>query len=239
MQNGLYVALSAQVALERRLATIASNIANINTPGYRADGVKFEAEIARAGGAPTAYVTPGDEYISRRSGGITMTGNPLDVAVQGDGWLSIGTGAGVAYTRDGRMRISESGDLQTLNGNPVLDAGGAPIALDPTAGAPTISADGMINQNGRQVGAIGLFAIDGEARLTRAENSGVIPDKPAVPLLDSSQNGLVQGAVEGSNVDAIREMTKLIAVTRTFDGVSTEVTQTEASLQDAIKSLAA
>jgi flagellar basal-body rod protein FlgF len=184
-------------------------------------------------------VTPGDDYISRRSGGMTKTGNPLDVAVQGDGWLAIRTGAGIAYTRDGRMAMSDAGDLQTLNGNAVLDAGGAPIALDPTAGAPTISADGMINQGGRQISAIGLFAIDGDARLTRAENSGVIPDKPAVPIVDSTQNGLVQGAVEGSNVDAIREMTRLIAVTRTFDGVNTEVTQTEASLQDAIKSLAA
>ena len=239
MQNGLYVALSAQVALERRLATIASNVANMNTVGYCADGVKFEEEVARAGGVATAYVTPGADYISRRPGALTKTDNPLDVAVQGDGWLSISAGAGVAYTRDGRMRISEAGDLQTLNGNAVLDAGGAPIALDPSAGAPVISADGMINQNGRQVGAIGLFAIDSDAKLTRAENSGVIPDKPATPILDSTQNGLVQGTVEGSNVDPIREMTKLIAVTRTFDGVNAEVAQTETSLQDAIKSLAA
>ena len=239
MQSGLYVALSAQVALQRRLETIAGNVANLNTAGYRADGVTFEAEFARAGGAPTAYVTPGADYISRRSGGLTKTDNPLDVAVQGDGWLSISTSAGTAYTRDGRMRISESGDLQTLTGNAVLDAGGAPIALDPAAGAPVISADGMINQNGRQVGALGLFAIEPDAKLRRAENSGVIPDKPATPILDSTQNGLVQGSVEGANVDPIREMAKLIEVTRAFDGVNTEVTQTEASLQDAIKALAA
>jgi flagellar basal-body rod protein FlgF len=239
MQNGLYVALSAQVALERRLETIANNVANMNTVGYRADGVKFEAEIARAGGARVAYVSPGDDFISRRAGGLTKTDNPLDVAVQGDGWLSIDTVSGVAYTRDGRMRISEAGDLQTLNGNAVLDAGGAPIALDPSAGAPAIGADGMINQNGHQVGALGLFAINSEAKLTRAENSSVIPDRPATPILDSIDNGLVQGAVEGANIDPVREMSKLIAVTRTFDGVSTEVTQTETSFQDAIKSLGA
>ena len=239
MQNGLYVALSAQVALERRLETIANNVANMNTVGYRADGVKFEAEIARAGGGRVAYVSPGDDYISRRSGGLTKTGNPLDVAVQGEGWLAIDTASGVAYTRDGRMKISEAGDLQTLNGNAVLDAGGAPIALDPSAGAPVIAADGMINQNGRRIGALGLFAIDGDAKLTRAENSSVIPDKPAIPILDSTDNGFVQGAVEGANVDPIREMAKLIAVTRTFDGVSVEVTQTETSFQDAIKSLGA
>ncbi len=97
----------------------------------------------------------------------------------------------------------------------------------------------MIAQDGKQVGAIGLFAIDDDAKLTRTENSGVIPDKPATPILDFTQNGIVQGFVEGANVNPIEEMTKLIAVTRAFDGVNSQVSQTEASLQDAIKTLGA
>ena len=137
------------------------------------------------------------------------------------------------------MRMSETGALQTLNGNAVLDAGGAPIMLNPAAGAPTISGDGMITQDGKQVGAIGLFAIDDDAKLTRAENSGVIPDKPATPILDFTRNGMLQGFVEGANVNPIEEMTKLIAVTRGFDGVNSQVSQTESSLQDAIKTLGA
>jgi len=91
MQNGLYVAVSAEVALQRRLETIADNIANMNTVGYRATGISFEAEIARAGDTWLNYVSPGSDYLSRRIGGLVKTDNPLDFAVQGDGWFGIQT----------------------------------------------------------------------------------------------------------------------------------------------------
>jgi flagellar basal-body rod protein FlgF len=239
MQNGLYVALSAQVALERRLETVANNVANMNTPGYRAEGVTFETELARAGGNNIAYVSSGSPFVSRQTGAAIKTGDPFDVAVQGSGWLAFSTADGIAYTRDGRMRMSDSGALETLNGHPVLDAGGAPILLNPAAGTPTISGDGMIAQDGKQIGAIGLFVIDDDAKLTRTDNSGVIPDKAATPILDFTKNGIMQGFVEGANVNPVQEMTKLITVTRAFDGVNQQVTQTEASLQDAIKTLGA
>jgi flagellar basal-body rod protein FlgF len=238
MQNGLYVAMSGQVSLSKRLETIANNVANMNTPGWRADGTAFSAEVAKIGDSRVAYVAPQSTYISQQSGPLVKTDNPLDVAVQGDSWFAIRTKAGIAYTRDGRLTLAETGELKTLTGNSILDAGGAPIILDPAAGPPTIANDGMISQSGRQVGAIGLFSLSDATSLARAENSGVIPNKPATPILDFTQNGIVQGSVEGSNVNPIEEMTKLITVTRNFDSVSAEVTQTESSLQDAIKTLA-
>jgi flagellar basal-body rod protein FlgF len=237
MQSGLYVALSGQVALERRLQTIASNVANMNTVGYRADGVSFEAQLARAGDSMVAFAGSGSDFISRRSGGMSKTDNPFDVAVQGDAWLAIKTPAGPVYTRDGRLTLKDSGELTTLNGYSVLDAGGAPIMLDPSAGAPDISRDGMITQKGNQVGALGLFAIDDSAKLTRYANSGVIPSKPATAVLDFATNGVSQGFVEGSNVNPITEMTKLITVTRAFDGINAATEKTESSLTDAIKTL--
>ena len=237
MQNGLYVAISAQVALQRRLETIADNIANMNTVGYRATGVSFESELTRTGETTLNYVSPGSNYVSRRAGELVKTDNSLDFAVQGDGWFGIETPSGPAYTRDGRARIDESGTLRTLNGDPILDAGGAPILVDGTAGPLTVSADGMISQNGRQIGAIGLFDIDLGAALKRTENSGVVPDKPPQPILDFTRDGVVQGAVEASNVDPVREMTRLIELTRAFDGVAAESSQSEGSLQDAIKAL--
>lgn len=237
MQNGLYVAISAQVALQRRLETVADNIANMNTVGYRATGVSFESELTRTGETTLNYVSPGSNYVSRRAGELVKTDNSLDFAVQGDGWFGIQTPSGPAYTRDGRARIDESGTLRTLNGDPILDAGGAPILVDGTAGPLTVSADGMISQNGRQIGAIGLFDIDPGAALKRTENSGVIPDKPPQPILDFTRDGVVQGAVEASNVDPVREMTRLIELTRAFDGVAAESSQSEGSLQDAIKAL--
>src|SRR6202021_168888 len=152
MQNGLYVSLSAQVALEKRLETIADNVANMNTVGFRGTGVSFETEMAKAGDARLGYVSNGSDFISRRLGGLIKTDNTLDFAVQGDGWFGIQTPQGVAYTRDGRTKIDESGMLRTLNGDPILDAGGAPILLDSGAGLWAVSPDGMIPQRGREGG---------------------------------------------------------------------------------------
>ena len=238
MQNGLYVSLSAQISLEHRLDTIAANIANANTPGYRVDGVSFATELAKAGDSNVSFVSEGAGFISRKSGPLVTTGNPLDMAIQGEGWFAVKSPSGASiYTRDGRMTMSETGDLISMTGAPVLDAAGAPIQLDPTAGSPSIERDGMISQNGRKVGAVGLFSLPANGRLTRAGTSGFLSDKPGDPILDFRSNSVVQGAIEGANVDPVREMTRLIEVTRTFDGIQNGVTQTENSLQDAIKTL--
>jgi flagellar basal-body rod protein FlgF len=233
-----YVGLSAQVALERRLEAIAQNVANINTAGYRAEAIKFEAILSKKlGQAPVAYASAGDSYISRESGPVTQTGNMLDVAVEGDAWLAMQAPDGVVYSRDGRMKILETGELVTLNNHPVLDAGGAPILLDPVGGLPQIARDGMITQDGVEVGAIGLFAIDPQARLSRHDNSGVIPDRAAEPVLDFTATGVVQGFVEGANVNPVLELTKLIMVQRSFESASSAVEQTDAAQREAIRAL--
>ncbi len=237
MDSSLYVALSAQVALERRLDTIAQNVANLSTVGYRADEVKFDAMLSKAGSDSTAFVSSGDTFISRRAGGLTKTDNDLDVAVQGEGWLAINTPSGVVYTRDGRMRMLASGELQTLNGYAVLDVGRAPLSLDPGAGPPVIARDGMITQHGQQVGAIGLFSIDPATNLKRFENSGVIPEGNASEILDFSTNGVVQGFVEDANINPISEISKLIAVTRAFEAASSTIETSDSTAQQAIKTL--
>jgi flagellar basal-body rod protein FlgF len=237
MQTGLYVALSARMALEKRMETIANNVANAGTAGFRADEVSFQTLLSQAGERPVAFTSPGESYIARRNGEISKTGNPLDVAVSGDAWLGLETPAGTVYTRDGRMRLRESGVLESLNGYRVLDAGGAPITLDPSAGAPQISRDGMISQGNQQVGALGLFSIDPRAKLSRYENSGVIPDRPAAAVIEFTNNGVVQGYVEGSNVNPVLELTKMMMVQRTFESLSAMTDSSETSLQDAIKTL--
>jgi flagellar basal-body rod protein FlgF len=235
--DSMYVALSAQKALEQKLDTIAQNVANLGTVGYRAEEIRFEEELSKAGGESATFVSSGDTYISRRAGALTKTDNPLDVAVQGDGWLGIQTPRGVAYTRDGRMRLLESGELQTLNGYAVLDVGRAPITLDPAAGPPIIARDGMIMQGGQQLAAIGLFHIDESTKLDRFENSGVMPQGPADEVLDFSTNGVVQGFVEEANVNPIMEISRLIEVSRAFEAVSSSIAQTDSTSQNAIRTL--
>ncbi len=237
MQSGLYVNISGQVALERRLATIANNVANAGTVGYRSEELKFDTVLSMVSGTPTAYSTAGESFISERSGGLNKTGNPLDVAVQGKGWLAIQTPAGIAYTRDGRMQLQESGELQTLNGYPVLDAGNAPILLDPAAGTPMIARDGMITQNGRKFGALGLFTIEPANGFTRYENSGIIPTNAGTPVVSFASDGFVQGFLEESNVNPVTEMTDLIMVTRAFDGMQTSIEESSSSLKRAIQVL--
>jgi flagellar basal-body rod protein FlgF len=237
MQHSLYVSLSAQISLERRLETIAANVANANTVGYRADGITFATELAKAGDNKVAFVDQGQTFISRHSGPLIPTGNPLDMAIQGEGWFAVQSNGKTVYTRDGRMTMDENGGLISITGAPVLDAAGAPIVLDPNAGPPGVAHDGMITQNGRQVGAVGLFQLDPDAKLTRAGASGFTTDSAAQPILDFRSNSVVQGSVEGANVDPVREMTRLIEISRTFDGVANGVSQTENSLQDAIKTL--
>ena len=239
MQSNFSVALSAQMSLQKRLETIANNVANASTAGFRAEEVKFETFLSHASSTPVAFASAGQSYLSRASGEIVKTDNPLDVAVQGDAWLGVQTPAGPVYTRDGRMKMTPTGELQTLNGYAILDAGGSPILLDPNAGPPRIARDGAISQNNRAVGAIGLFNIDEKASLKRFDNSGVIPDRPATPAVEFSKIGMQQGFIENANVNPVMEMSKLIMVSRTFDAVSSSLKDSESSMQEAIRTLGA
>ena len=211
----------------------------MNTAGYKADGVNFDTVLSQTGDTSVAFSGKGNAFIDRSGGDRLKTDNPLDVAVQGDAWFGIKTPQGVVYTQDGRMKMSPTGELKTVNDFPVLDAGGTGLILDPAGGPPTISADGMITQKGAQLGAIGLFAIDPSANLTRGPNSGVIPDRAATPVLDFTSTGVLQGFVEGSNVNPVLEITKLITVQHSLDGVTQANQTADTTLQDAIKALGA
>jgi flagellar basal-body rod protein FlgF len=239
MQSNFSVALSAQMSLQKRLETIANNVANASTAGFRAEEVKFETLLSHASSTPVAFASAGQSYLSRASGELVRTDNLFDVAVQGEAWLGIQTPAGPVYTRDGRLQMTPTGELQTLNGYSLLDAGNSPILLDPNAGPPRIARDGAITQNNRTIGAIGLFKIDEKASLKRFDNSGVIPDRPPTPAVDFSKVGMQQGFMERSNVNPVMEMSKLIMVSRTFDAVSSSLKDSESSLQEAIRTLGA
>jgi flagellar basal-body rod protein FlgF len=239
MQPSLYVALSGQIALQKRLETIAHNVANVSTAGFRAEEVKFSTIVSNVPPDPAAFASSNGTYISRNAGDLVETQNPFDVAVRGDAWLGTTINGQQVYTRDGRMQMSPTGDLQTLNGHPVLDVGGAPITLDPNGGPPQIASDGTIVQNNRQVGVIGLFTIPENAKLVYAENSGVIPSAPAEPALDFNHYGVVQGFVERSNVNPVMEMTRLISVQRSFEALTNSITNTESTFLEGIRTLGA
>ena len=237
MQPALYVALSAQVALANRLETVASNVANMNTAGYRADEIKFHEIVSRTGPDPVAFASEGSRYTSRQSGPVIETGNPLDIAVEGDAWIGVDIGDSIAYTKDGRMQIDAQGVLRDLAGNAVLSTGGAPIVLDPEAGDPQIAPDGTVTQGDLLVGNIAVFSIDPAARLERSVGSAVVTDLPGQPILEFTDVALRQGYVEGANVNPVREMTKLIMITRAFESASNLIETSERSQATAIREL--
>lgn len=239
METSLPVALSGQLAMEKRLETLAHNIANARTVGFRAEEVRFEELLSRTAPDPVSFVTKGDTYLSNRSGALTQTGNPLDVAVRGEAFFAYQGDNGTVYTRDGRMQVTAEGMLQTITGRSLLDAGGQALQIDPAGGPLTIGGDGMIHQNGQQVAAIGLFRIPQGANTTRADTSGVISDVPAVPVVEFLSDNVVQGYVEEANVNPVQEMTRLIALQRAFESASNVVQSNDRSLSAAIKELGA
>ncbi len=237
MQSALYVALSAQVALSKRLETVSRNVANMNTAGYRADEVKFKEILDKAGPDKVSFASGGEVFISRQVGSLNKTDNPLDIAVEGEAFLAVQTPNGVVYTRDGRMQMGTDGVLRTLNGHDVLDAGGLPVIIDPEGGPPNISQNGEVTQGEDVLGTIGLFQFAPDAKLSRRDNSGVIPDKPAIPVQEFSSDGIRQGYVEGANINPIREMTKLIMITRAFEGATAMIDQSNDTQRTAIREL--
>lgn len=237
MQSGIYVGVSAQIALKQRLDALSQNVANMNTTGYRAEEIRFETLLARAGNTQIAFGSAAGSYISTSAGATTKTGNALDVAVSGDAWMAVETPAGRGYTRDGRLAISAAGGLTNLAGQPVLDAGGAPIIIDPNGPPPSIARDGMITQNGVQAGAIGLFTLDPEAPKTRGEGGLVFTEQVGEPVVDFIRHGMAQGFVEGSNVNPMTQMSTLITLQRLFESVSASVESAENTLTEAIRTL--
>ena len=239
MQTSLPVALSGQLATEKRLDTIANNLANARTVGFRAEEVKFESFLSRTAPETVAFTSGGERYLSTRAGEMTQTGNSLDMAVKGDAFFAIQTPKGTVYTRDGRMQMTTTGELVTVNGEPFLDVGGAPMMIDPSGGPISIAHDGMITQKNVQVGAVGLFKMPVGADLQRAGTSGVVPNQAAQPVVDFEDTAVAQGYVEGSNVNPILEMTRLIEVQRAFEQAANMIQTSENSLNSAVTQLGA
>lgn len=237
MQSAIYVATSAQRVTQTQLVTIANNIANANTVGYRAESVDFKSLVSNSGRDQVHFPTVSKMHSSPVQGTLMKTGNPLDVSLAGEGWFAIETPAGTAYTRDGRMQMTAFGELQSINGHPMLDSGGAPIQLDPSGPPPEIASDGRILQDGLQVANIGIYEIDQSNFSSRYENSSYLSKVAGIPIAAGSTTTLSQGYTEASNVNPMHELAKLIAVTRNFEHATSTIEKADQSIGAAIRTL--
>lgn len=211
-----YIALSRQIALERHMTTIANNIANANTSGYRAEHALFEPFLEQAGEPrQVAFVQDVGLYRDLTPGPIAQTGNPLDLAIDGEGYLTVQTPDGERYTRGGHLGLDASGQVVDSQGNPVLDEGGSPITVPPEESQLTVGEDGTLTSTSGPIARLQLVTFGNEEAMTR--EGGGLYASAEVPRPATGR--LVQGAIEGSNTVPVLEMTSLMATVRAFQGV--------------------
>ncbi len=244
--KGVYTALSGAMAQNLKLETIANNIANVNTTGFKKDQQIFkeyltayekdpavitvprvEANIESfydLGAGDRGYVDAQGSFTDFSQGGLKPTGNQLDVALEGKGFLEVLTPQGVRMTRDGAMKMDAQGRLVSKDGLPILTEGtGDPntriIRVDPAAGANlNISEDGNIFQGATLLGKLSMVTLD---NLTAAHKVGhslyTIKPNFNAQVIPASELKLHQGFLETSNVNIIKEMTDMIQTNRTFE----------------------
>jgi flagellar basal-body rod protein FlgF len=249
MENALLIGLSRQTTLERQLDVVANNIANVNTAGFKADQSLFEEYLMpgahednfMGSDRRVSYVQDRGTYRDTSQGASEQTKNPLDIAIDGSGFLAVQTAAGERYTRDGGLQLNNLGQLVTAAGDPVLGTSG-PIVFQPTDHDINIAPDGTItvvegtNRTDSVRGKLRLASFPDAQRLLK-EGSNLYSAGEGAPQADTKSQ-VQQGYIEKSNVNAVSEMSRMIEVTRAYTQVSTLLQQESDLHKTAIEKLA-
>lgn len=237
MQSAMYVALSGQQVLQRQLEIVANNVANMNSAGFRAETVRFDSLLSTSEPDLVHFANIGETSPSQAQGTLTNTGNSLDVALSGPGWFAIETPSGVAYTRDGRLEMDPFGEIRSVAGHAVLDASQAPILANPNGGPLEITPDGQIRQDGAALGNIGVFELPEGSITARFENTAFFANVEGLPIAPGNTTKVLQGFSESSNVNGVEEIANLMAITRTFESLTSTLRDAENALNQAVREL--
>lgn len=218
MDSGYYAAMTGLVARTQALDTAAANLANAQTPGYRAEREYFRSILmgegaadSQLGGTVNDYGLLGGDRLSLAQGAMQETGNPLDLAIQGQGFFAIRTAHGLRYTRDGGFHRAPNGQLETAAGEPVLSAAGQPIAIPP--GEISVGSDGAISVAGGAVATVGVFTFPAETNLTPEGGNRYLAPTGAKAAV-SKDAAVRQGALESANQDVIQGSLDLVVMQR-------------------------
>ena len=242
MDNAIYVGLSRQMILERELDITANNLANVDTAGFKFESLMSADDPVTTptpGAAPTPvdFVTAAGVARDYTQGSLTQTGSPLDVAIDGKGFFQISTADGPRYTRDGRFKLDPTGKLVTQDGESVEGDGGD-IVLDPKKGAVSIAANGDISQAGQSVGRLSVVTFASLAALSKDGNNLYRNDSNLTPDPSPSAQ-LKQGMLEGSNVQPVTQITRLIEINRAYDAIASMMASTGQLSTTAVQRLGA
>lgn len=234
METSTYVALSRQRALMHQLDIVANNVANATTSGYKSDRMMFAEHVTRAQPRhPMSQVRETGVYRELRQGPVIKTGNAFDLALNGDGYFVINTPLGLRYTRNGGFTLDPSGRLVTSWGDEVQGEGGA-IAISPGETGITVATDGTISS--RESGTIGKLRVvrfEDAQRLRKVVNGLYATELPALAV-GPGEVRVVQGAVEGSNVNPVGEIARMITLQRYFEAMQEIVEQEHNRQRNAI-----
>lgn len=215
METAGYTTLTRQSGLLRELQVVANNIANAATTGYRQEGLIFSEFVKRSEGGPSLSMAQGNvRMTSTVQGPLTPTGGTLDLAIEGEGFFLIETPSGERLTRAGAFTLSAQGDLVTPDGFRVLDAGGAPVFVPPDAKSIGLSPDGTLSDNGRPLAQIGLVRPIDSLDMIREDGVLFRTNGGFEPVEDGR---LLQGFLEGANVDPIGQIARMIEVQRAYE----------------------
>lgn len=219
MAHGIYIGMTGAAARARQLDQIADNLANAQTPGFKATQAAFESFVPsgrpgvvnRDDYAATATVRGG---VDMRPGTVQVTGRPLDVLPKDNRFLGVLTDSGeLAYTRDGRMQVASDGTLMTA-GRPVVDEGGSPIIV-PEGAVPQVGADGRLTAFGGRVflGRLGLFALQGG--VDKVGPSTVVPAQDGA--VEQVPGEVDAGQIELANYSTLDAAVQLVTAQRSFE----------------------
>jgi flagellar basal-body rod protein FlgF/flagellar basal-body rod protein FlgG len=218
MDSGYYAAMTGLVARTQALDLAATNLANAQTPGYRAEQEYFrsvlmgpDAQDSQLGRTVNNFGLIGGDRLNLGQGALQQTGNPLDLAIEGEGFFEVQTANGLRYTRDGGFHRTSQGQLVTEAGDPVLSSTGQRIPVPP--GQVTVGVDGTLSVAGGIVATLGVFTFPTGAQLTPEGANHYLAPEGITPLL--SKNAVVhQGAIENANQGVIPGTLNLIMVQR-------------------------
>jgi len=240
METTSIIAMTRQDVLGRQLDVLANNLSNMNTSGFKGEKVMFIEHLTRSRGGERilgekfTYVRDIATLRDTREGPISETGNPLDVAIAGEGYFAIRTDVGERYTRNGHFRLDEAGQLVTQTGDPVLSNNGQPFFFGPQDSKITISMDGTVSTNNGTVGKLRLVNVENEQTMRKVGSSLFAAD---TEVKDVENPTIVQNALESSNVQPILEMSKLIDTQRAYDSVRRFIDREDERMRNMVRDL--
>ena len=218
MDSGYYAAMTGLVARSQALDTAAANLANAQTPGYRAEREYFrsvllgpDATDSQLGRTVNNYGLLGGDQLSMSQGALQQTGNPLDLAIEGQGFFAVRTANGLRYTRDGSFHRAQNGQLVTGAGESVLSTTGQPVMVPP--GEVSVGSGGVLSVAGGAVATVGVFAFPSGTQLTPEGANRYVAPAGAKPVL-SRDAAVHQGAIEAANEDVIQGSMDLLMMQR-------------------------